>query len=269
MIALPHMPLFVVDIETDEMCRLMGDAPFGAYIRCLIRLWIEGSLPAEPSAVSKLVGSPVDRLAKFLDAKFPVGADGRRRNPKLEEIRHDRMEKSAKNREAAGKRWGSERTSNRTCERITERTSVGIADAMPRTSDSVSDSGSSLWVGVQGKGAKPPPVPPDPLNTPAFIAAWGEWVAYRRQRRLSVLQPASVAAQWQRLAVMGHDQAIAAIQHSIANAYQGIFEPKENGHGSRNGTANGTHRPDPAAARRAERAKHEYDEPDLKPPIRR
>ncbi len=264
MIALPHMPLFVIDLETDETCKLMDDAHYGSYVRCLVRQWIEGSLPGDLGTVARLVGSPAKRVGTFLDAKFPIGADGRRRNTKLDDLRADRLAKADKNRESANKRWGSGRTSEGTCERISEMDAIGDAKGVPRASDSVSGSGSCSvpGVGVQGKGA----APPDPLNTPEFIAAWSAWTGYRHEAKHRTLKPASVAAQWRRLARMGHDRAIAAIEHSIANAYQGVFEDKDTSHANRNGTAR---TPDHAAARRTARAATEYDEPDLKPPVYR
>jgi hypothetical protein len=67
---------------------------------------------------------------------------------------------------------------------------------------------------------------PLPLDTPEFKAAWGEWTAYRRERRLATLKPRSVTAQLAKLAEYGHDGAIESIRESIAQNYQGLFPPK-------------------------------------------
>lgn len=91
---------------------------------------------------------------------------------------------------------------------------------------------------------EPEPIPPPPpqggrasakaeiawpvcLDTQPFRRSWDEYTAYRRERRLAVLKPISVQKQLERLALWGHDRAIAAINHTIANGYQGIVEPKE------------------------------------------
>lgn len=64
------------------------------------------------------------------------------------------------------------------------------------------------------------------LRTDAFQAAWLSWVEYRRQagKRLTA---ATIAKQVKRLESWGHDDAIRAIERSIENGWQGLFEPKE------------------------------------------
>lgn len=64
---------------------------------------------------------------------------------------------------------------------------------------------------------------PQVLATEAFRAAWADWTAYRAERKLPAYKPKGAAAQFTRLAVMGHDAAIAAIRFSMAQNYQGIF----------------------------------------------
>lgn len=64
------------------------------------------------------------------------------------------------------------------------------------------------------------------LQTPAFAAAWEAWFAYRKSAKLKRLAPVSIAQQLKKLGEMGHDQAIAAINESIANGWHGIFAPK-------------------------------------------
>ncbi len=67
---------------------------------------------------------------------------------------------------------------------------------------------------------------PDPLDTPEFRAAWADWTAYRRERRIATLKPRSVIAQLAKLATWGHSGAIASIRQSIEQNYQGLFEPR-------------------------------------------
>lgn len=74
--------------------------------------------------------------------------------------------------------------------------------------------------GVAGVGSIP-----DSLDVPAFRAAWDEWHAYRREAKLRPWKPRTIAAKLRELAEMGPPRAIAAIRHSIANGYGGIFEP--------------------------------------------
>lgn len=64
------------------------------------------------------------------------------------------------------------------------------------------------------------------LDTPEFNEAWAEWIEYRKSKRKKVTLLAA-KKQLADLAAMGPARAIAAINQSIKNDYQGIFEPKE------------------------------------------
>ena len=82
-----------------------------------------------------------------------------------------------------------------------------------------------------GKGrAEPEAGPPTeaghplPFTSPGFVEAWGRWKQHRKERR-QPLTPTSVKQQFSELAEMGEARAVAAINHSIAKSYQGIYEP--------------------------------------------
>lgn len=86
-----------------------------------------------------------------------------------------------------------------------------------------------------------PPTPPIPkwsdplpgrLDAPAFHAVWDDWLAHRREIKKKVTAKAA-AAQLQSLSEMGLERAVAAVRHSIANGWQGIFEPKNHAPGGR------------------------------------
>jgi hypothetical protein len=65
---------------------------------------------------------------------------------------------------------------------------------------------------------------PDGLNVPAFLEAWRDWHAYRRERKLCAWKPRTISAKLSELAAIGHVRAVSAIRFSIGNGYQGIFE---------------------------------------------
>jgi hypothetical protein len=67
---------------------------------------------------------------------------------------------------------------------------------------------------------------PENLKTTEFQKAWTEYQDYRKNRHLKTLLPASQKAQLKRMSEWGHDIAIKMIEESIANGWQGIFEPK-------------------------------------------
>lgn len=92
---------------------------------------------------------------------------------------------------------------------------------------------------------------PSPLGTPSgeFRAALERWAQHRTERRCP-LTDKSLRQQAKQMAVWGEARSIAAIDHSIAGGYQGLFEAKGSGR------AGG--RPDAAAtiARQAHEAMH-------------
>ena len=67
---------------------------------------------------------------------------------------------------------------------------------------------------------------PFSLNTPEFEAAWSEWLQYRRERRLPRLLPRSIQKQLDALSDLGSEAAVAAINYSIRQGYQGIYQEK-------------------------------------------
>ncbi|MBN2580948.1 MAG: helix-turn-helix domain-containing protein [Pirellulales bacterium] len=69
---------------------------------------------------------------------------------------------------------------------------------------------------------------PSELDNEQCRTAWGEWLAYRRERRLTCT-PRTLNAQLCKLASWGPTAAIQAIENAIAGGWQGLFEPRPNG----------------------------------------
>jgi hypothetical protein len=92
-------------------------------------------------------------------------------------------------------------------------------DVTPYSSSSVSPSG-------KREGEKDPQIPPE-LDTPEFRNAWAEYVAYRKDRRLAALLPASVQRQFKAFVEWGGARvAVEQIGETVRNGYQGVFPPK-------------------------------------------
>jgi hypothetical protein len=73
---------------------------------------------------------------------------------------------------------------------------------------------------------QPKPVAfPVELASPDFEAAWTRWEQHRREKR-SALTDSTRALQLKACAAMGERRAIAAIDHSIAMGWTGLFEDK-------------------------------------------
>jgi hypothetical protein len=76
----------------------------------------------------------------------------------------------------------------------------------------------------KAKGRSPVVFPPS-LDTPEFAEAWADWEAFRREKR-KYLTDTSVNKQLAMLETFGVEGAIASIEQSITNGWQGLFEPK-------------------------------------------
>lgn len=95
----------------------------------------------------------------------------------------------------------------------------------PPATSSLGDIAPAIFAGSRA-GEQLPPIPKS-LNTPEFCAAWADWIEHRRQRRPKVT-PLSATRTFNILEPMGPTRAIAAINFSIAQGYQGIVEPRQN-----------------------------------------
>lgn len=63
---------------------------------------------------------------------------------------------------------------------------------------------------------------PAELDSPEFRAVWSEWIADRKERRHEVT-PRAARGQFKKLIPLGIPGAIACIEASIANGWQGLF----------------------------------------------
>jgi hypothetical protein len=70
---------------------------------------------------------------------------------------------------------------------------------------------------------------PEPLkSSPQFVQSWTDWTTHRQEKKAKLTKTAATK-QLAKLANIGLARAIAALEHSTANGYSGIFEPKPNG----------------------------------------
>lgn len=68
---------------------------------------------------------------------------------------------------------------------------------------------------------------PGALDTPAFRSAWIDWFEYRKERKLPKPKPKTIEAKLNEMIGWGADASVEQIRMSIANGWQGIFEPKK------------------------------------------
>jgi hypothetical protein len=66
------------------------------------------------------------------------------------------------------------------------------------------------------------------LDSPPFRDAWQKWQQHRRDIN-KLLTETQTREQLAKLADWGRDRAVKALTHSVANGWQGIFEPNTEG----------------------------------------
>jgi hypothetical protein len=76
---------------------------------------------------------------------------------------------------------------------------------------------------------------PPSLDTERFRGLWADWVAVRRGKRYSLLEPC-LKAQLRTLEPLGAENAYACLNHSVAGGHQGIY-PENFSDKGRNGSA--------------------------------
>jgi hypothetical protein len=211
-IKLPHMPLWVYQIDTDRDCRGMPDATFGRYMRLLIRQWIEGCVPATPAEAMRDAmldpGSEGD-IQSLLDRKFSIRDGSVRRNGKCDEERQEAIRKVLLNREHARKGGRAKA--------LASAKASAKASAHLRASGSVSESESL-------------PELPERLRCATVKAALAEWIAHRREIRKKFTKRAAGMC-FKKWTEEGWtpERVVRAIEHSIGNTYTGICEPAGGG----------------------------------------
>ncbi len=69
---------------------------------------------------------------------------------------------------------------------------------------------------------------PKILDTETFRTAWGDYITHRKEKR-ATMTPTAISKALAKLERMGHDRAVAALDHSVGNGWTGIHEPSTNG----------------------------------------
>jgi len=123
-----------------------------------------------------------------------------------------------------------------TAERVarckTKGNAASVTSALPRGEKEEEKEKETPLSPPKGKGSPKTPEKielPTELQSDRFQSTWNDWLAYRRDRRLTLTER-TLRGQLRKLAEMGADRACEAIDQSITNGWAGIFSPK---HGAR------------------------------------
>ena len=104
------------------------------YLDLLCHQWTDDGLPSNIDIMARLIGyKRASQIPALVMEKFPVAADGKRRNARLEVERVKQRERIAKRRDGANKtnakRWNSDSLSDRSA--TTERHNLEVASESP------------------------------------------------------------------------------------------------------------------------------------------
>lgn len=208
----PYFPFYPGDFLTATSH--WTNAEVGAYLRLLCHQWANGAVPVDQRRIANILGvhgESFDEMWAVVGEKFRSDDNSGLRNRRLEEVRADVDEKSAKNKKAADARW---------------RNANAYAKPMPSKSKSKLKSKIKVKPKKEKKAAMPPI--PDELDTPEFHSKWAEWLDWRKTYKKPV-NPPGAKTSLNQFAKLGPDIAIATIEQSIANDWQGLF-PEKLGH---------------------------------------
>lgn len=101
----PAFSLYPKDIESDERCKAMTHSEFGMYMRLLLNCWTEGSIPADPIRLQRLLkvsSKTFNACWPAIEACFTPAGD-RLTQSRLEEERTRQRERSLLNSERGRK----------------------------------------------------------------------------------------------------------------------------------------------------------------------
>jgi len=113
----PAMPLYVQDLISDPKVETMCNEAFAAYVRLICYCWIEGSVPDDDSALSKLTrtGRRWARISRAVKPCFVQASVSKKRvliHKRVEVERQKLLSHRAKRQAAARSRWGKRDDAN-------------------------------------------------------------------------------------------------------------------------------------------------------------
>ena len=192
----------------------------GAYLRLLASCWQHGSIPSDPGMIARLIGKGASTtLATTLATMFqphPFNAGL---------LVHDRLERERDKQDAWAEksREGGRKSAEKRQSLKGGSTTVQppLEGCLPNGSNQKATLQSSITITNKERLEFPAT-----LQTPEFEKAWEEYLEYRKKGRMKSLLPTSQVAQLKKMSEWGHDAAIKAINESISQGWQGIFEPK-------------------------------------------
>ena len=222
---------YPTDFTGDSHVQEMTTAGVGAYVLLICFHWQEGSLPVDEKRLARIAKMSLRNFRAVWPSIEPclteVDLDGCRRyiQKRVSAEHNSAVSQSETNSingtKGADIRWGKngKRYSEAIASQIPDTRSQKPAKKTPPTPRK--RGGRS---GRKGDLSKPPAE----LQTPEFLEAWEAWGQHLKDRGNKKRSPGAVSGQLKKLDRMGEQRAIAALNHSIAGNYTGIFEDSNN-----------------------------------------
>ena len=204
----------------DFMIGIMGmsDEETGVYIKMLSTQWLHGSLPNCKKAIKKMINSR-KVPSEIVLRKFAICDDGFLRNERMEIVRQKQIIYADTMKNNANSRWNKKKNADAIAMQMHDD-STCKTDAL----HSSSSSSSSTTTPKTNNNKERAVALVLPYDSPDFKLFWSNWQQHRIEKKAK-LTPTATKQQLERLAEMGEERAIAALKHSMANGWQGIYEP--------------------------------------------
>lgn len=214
----------------------MSAEEVGGYIRLLCHQWTKGGIPNDPDRVARIAGLMGSPCVGYVMAKFRLSDGHTLKNERLEKVREEqnafKARQSAAGANGAAKRWNKCPDDG---DPNGDPNGVAIATPMatPMATAWPDDSSPSPSPNNKEEVSEKDPwevkfglIMPEKLRTEECLAAVETWLAYKSERK----QPYKRIGLSKALEAWANDFNAstfpAAVNHSIANNYQGIFAPR-------------------------------------------
>jgi len=217
----PAFQWYPADWLSDMRVRLLPWAAKGLYVDLLCYCWREGYIPADISAIAQLCGchdlAMIEQcLELFCATDDPTKLTHKRLEKERVKQNDHRNERSESGKKGAKARW------NKGKQQQTKQDSSANGSAIKQPlakNGSSSSTATSVLVSTNVDT-------PLPFDSADFKLFWSNWEQHRKEKKAK-LTPTARNQQLEKLKDMGEHRAIAALKHSLANGWTGIFEPEQ------------------------------------------
>jgi uncharacterized protein YdaU (DUF1376 family) len=222
----PSFQWYPADYLADMQVRMLSWASRGLYVDLLCFCWREGYIPADSTAIAQLTGCHDMAIIEPCLLLFSdSGESGKLIHKRLEKER-DKQNEHRKERAEAGKkgaesRWGNKKPTRKKKDSKANGSANGSAMMLLMAKNGSSSSISSSTSTSELISTN---VDILPFSSPDFLMFWSNWEQHRIEIKKK-LTPTTKKQQLAKLGEMGEARAIAALKHSLAGGWQGIFEP--------------------------------------------